>query len=285
MARVQQVDRPDDGLPPVGLTAVGVAAVRAAESTRPDRLFTDPFAAPFADAAGWSGRVPDDTAGRRQLATWIAVRTRFLDDVLLDAGENGCRQVVILGAGLDARSFRLPWPTGTTVWELDLPEVLDFKEQVVRAGDWHPTCRRHGVPVDLAADWGDRLVERGLDTGAPVAWLAEGLLPYLSEMVNDHVLSVAASLSTPGSRMGLTVASPQRLEAWRAAHPEGPAERGDYVALWQSTGPESPRDWLASYGWTATVYEAAERSSAYGRAPGDIGGEMLGAGLVDAIRS
>ncbi len=276
--------RPGDGLPAVGLTAVGVAAIRAAESARSDRLFDDPFAGRFTSAAGWDGPFDPDRAAGRQLSAWIAVRTRFLDDVVLGACAHGCRQVVILGAGLDARSFRLDWPPGTRVWELDVPTVLEFKEQVVRSEGWVPSCRRAAVPVDLSSDWGHALADRGLDTSAPVAWLAEGLLAYLSEDVGDKVVSEAADLSVPGSRMGLTVASPQRLSAWRQDHPDGRAERGDYVALWRSTAPEDPAGRLASRGWQATVYESAERSSAYGRALDDIGGEMSGAGLVEATR-
>jgi methyltransferase (TIGR00027 family) len=280
------MDEPGDRLPAVGVTGVGVAAIRAAESSRPDRLFDDPFAARFAAAAGWAGP-RGEPSRRRRLSTWIAVRTRFLDDVILGACAGGCRQVVILGAGLDARSFRLPWPPGTHVWELDLPSVLEFKEQVVRSESWQPSCRRTTVPVDLAGPWGRALVDGGLDTEAPVAWVAEGLLAYLTPEVGDRIVSVAAELSVPTSRLGLTVASPARLRAWRRAHPDGRAGPGDYVALWRSTGPADPASWLASHGWQAQVYATAERSAAYGRAADKVGepeGEMSGAGLVDATR-
>jgi methyltransferase (TIGR00027 family) len=280
------MDEPGGRLPAVGVTGVGVAAIRAAESSRPDRLFDDPFAARFASAAGWNG-TRGDPSRRRHLSAWIAVRTRFLDDVVLDACAGGCRQVVILGAGLDARSFRLRWPLGTNVWELDLPSVLEFKERVVRSEGWQPSCRRRTVAVDLSGPWGQALVDGGLDTEAPVAWLAEGLLAYLTEEIGDRIVSVAAELSVPGSRLGLTVASPERLRAWRRAHPDGRAGPGDYVALWRSTGPEDPASWLASHGWEAAVYATAERSMAYGRSvdeDGVSGGEKSGAGLVDATR-
>ena len=140
------------------------------------------------------------------------------------------------------------------------------------------------VAVDLSGRWGATLVDHGLDTGAPVAWLAEGLLAYLTEEVGDRIVSVAAELSSPGSRLGLTVASPERLRAWREAHPDGRAGRGDYVALWQSDRAGGPPSWLASHGWQAKVYGSAERSTAYGRNLDDVGGEMSGAGLVDATR-
>jgi methyltransferase (TIGR00027 family) len=277
--------------PSVGLTAIGVAAIRAAESARPDRLFEDPYAAGFAEAAGdW--RPPstvaanEDAARRRQgLTTWITVRTRFLDDVVLDASAGGCRQVVILGAGLDSRAFRLDWPEGTRLWELDLGDVIEFKEQVIRAQGWRPRCARTTVPVDLSEDWSVPLRRAGFDADAPVAWLAEGLLAYLSVEVRDALVSRAAGLSVPGSRMGLTLAASERLAAWRKAHPDGPAAgRGDYVALWRSAAPGDPVGWMAAQGWHATLFDVAERSAAYGRplGDGDLGPDR--ARLVDATR-
>ncbi|HEY2427576.1 MAG TPA: SAM-dependent methyltransferase, partial [Acidimicrobiales bacterium] len=111
------------GLPAgVGRTAIGVAALRAAESERSDRLFADPYAARFVAAAEW---VPGATSPA--LAVWVAIRTRFLDELVLDATSGKCRQVVLLGAGLDTRAFRLDWPAGVRVFEVDVPDVLDFK--------------------------------------------------------------------------------------------------------------------------------------------------------------
>ncbi len=270
-------------LPAVGVTGVGVAAIRAAESARGDRLFDDPFAARFVDAAAWPPPGRDHTV-RPGLSAWIAVRTRFLDEVVLGACAQGCRQVVILGAGLDARAFRLPWPAGTRVWELDLAAVLDFKEDVVRSSGWTPTCRRAALRVDLTGSWGATLLEAGLRPDLPVTWLAEGLLVYLADDACNRMVRTAAELSMPGSRLGVTVASPERLASWRRANPERRARRKDYVALWRSTSPRDPVRWLASHGWRGRLYGPAERSSVYGREPTDVADEMLGAGLIDAIR-
>jgi methyltransferase (TIGR00027 family) len=214
------------------------------------------------------------------------VRTRFLDDVLLQACAGPCRQVVILGAGLDSRAFRLAWPEGTRLWELDLADVIEFKERVLHAEGWRPGCERITVPVDLSEDWGEPLLGAGFDAGAPVAWVAEGLLAYLSAEMRDALVARAAGLSVPGSRMGLTLAASDRLAAWRKAHPDGNAERGDYVALWRSTAPEDPAGWLAAHGWRATLFDVAERSDAYGRPLDDNGddGGPDGARLVDATR-
>ena len=285
---------PSSSLPPVGLTAIGVAAIRAAESARPDRLFDDPYAAGFAAAAGdWrpgpTSTTTDDAARRRRgLTAWITVRTRFLDDLVLDACSGSCRQVVILGAGLDSRAYRLAWPEGTRLWELDLADVIEFKQRVIRSERWQPRCARTTVPVDLSGDWAEPLLHADFDASAPVAWLAEGLLAYLSAGVRDALVSRTARLSVPGSRMGLTLAASARLAAWRKAHPEGDRVRGDYVALWRSTAPADPSAWLAAYGWRAALFDVAERSATYGRPLDDGFVESEegrgGARLVDATR-
>jgi methyltransferase (TIGR00027 family) len=284
---------PSSSFPPVGLTAIGVAAIRADESERPDRLFDDPYAAGFARAAGdwrkWSTAPTEEaTRVRNGLISWITVRTRFLDDVLLQACAGLCRQVVILGAGLDSRAFRLAWPEGTRLWELDLADVLAFKDRVIRSEGWQPGCERITVPVDLSEDWGAPLLRAAFDPGAPVAWVAEGLLAYLSAEVRDALIARAAGLSVTGSRMGLTLAPSDRLAAWRRTHPDGTAERGDYVALWRSTAPNDPAAWLAAFGWSAALFDVAERSAAYGRpldeALVNAEGGRSEARLVDATR-
>jgi methyltransferase (TIGR00027 family) len=261
-----------------------VAAVRAAESARPDRLFSDRFAAVFVRAGEAAGRLAAGTGGRQRregLIIWVVTRTRFLDDLVLGACSGGIRQVVILGAGLDARAFRLAWPEGVRLYELDLPGILDFKEGVVRAQGWKPMCERVLVPVDLAGDWPAPLGAAGFDAEAPVVFLAEGLLAYLSAEASDLLVSRAARLSTPGSRLGLTLASASRLKAWREAHPESSAGPGDYVALWRSAGAEGAVEWLASHGWRAAVFSVEERSVAYGRP--EVHADH-GARLVDAER-
>ena len=274
-------------LPAVGRTAVGVAAVRAAETQRAERLFADPLAASFVRAAGSSRRRPDGPEGRHRhvsLAAWITVRTRFLDDLVLDACARGCRQVVILGAGLDARAFRLGWPDKLRVFEIDLPQVLEFKEQVVQAEGWRPSCERITVPVDLSEDWSRPLGDAGFDAGTPVTWLAEGLLAYLSPRAGDSLVVRAAELSVRGSRLGLTLASSRRLQAWRETHPAGTSIQGDYVALWQSAGPEQAIGWLASHGWHGEVFDMAERAASYGRPLEHDARHANGARLVDAER-
>jgi methyltransferase (TIGR00027 family) len=277
-------------IPSVGMTAVGVAAIRAAETSRSDRLFDDPCAAGFVRAAAYTrpgatgAPTRDEARRRRGLTTWVAVRTRFLDEVVSDACRGPCRQVVIVGAGLDARAFRLAWPAGTRLWELDLAEVLAFKELVVQAEEWVPRCERITVEVDLAGDWGQRLEAAGFDPKAPVVWLAEGLLAYLSAAARDSLMARMAELSAAGSRMGVTLAAPQRLDEWRRDHPDGAARPGDYVALWQSTAPADPAAWLKQLGWRAELFGVAERADAYGRPLDSVDEGTHRAHLVDATR-
>jgi methyltransferase (TIGR00027 family) len=273
----------DTSLPPVSMTAAGVAVLRAVESERADRLFEDPYAAILARAAGVGPRPEDGDPAQHPVARWLAVRTRFLDDVVLDAAALGCRQVVMLGAGLDTRAFRLPLPPDTHLFELDLPDISVFKERVIKDEGWQPACTRSVVPGDLAGDWAGPLRAAGFDPHFPVTWLAEGLLAYLTEATRDSLLSTTSQLSPTGSRLGLTLATAGRWRASKEAHPDAAASLTGYVALWQSEAPEDAAGWLASLGWTAQVFQAPERSEAYGRSvTGD--GSRSGPRLVDAVR-
>ena len=178
------VDDPTSSLPPVSTTAVGVAAIRAAEAGRSDALFADPLANAFVRAAGSSWRPTTGPAQDERITRvilWVRVRTRFLDDLLLDACANGCRQIVTLGAGLDARAFRLDLPAGARLFELDLSEILEFKQRVVGSERHEAACERIVVPTDLTGDWARDLSDAGFDATRPTAWLAEGLLVYLTK--------------------------------------------------------------------------------------------------------
>jgi methyltransferase (TIGR00027 family) len=256
----------------VGRTAIAVAAVRAAETERPDRLFDDPFAAAFvaADAAGTAGAtrpVEIDSADPRQrtLLRGIVVRTRFFDEMLVHAARD-CPQVVLLGAGLDTRAQRLTWPVGTTVFEVDVPEMLEWKQETLDRLAIDPACRRVVVPVDLRDDWPAALMAAAHDTGVPTAWLAEGLLVYLEPSEVEYLLSRITSLSLLGSRLGLTV----RMSRTPA--------RSD---LWRSHAPRDPVAWLAGHGWDATLHPRGRLAVDYGRPEwSDLGDQSL----IDATR-
>jgi methyltransferase (TIGR00027 family) len=257
-------------------TALGVARVRAAESRREDRLFTDPYAKAFVRAATGSRSQAEHaapmerSAGGAALAARIVLRTRFFDDYLLQAAEAGCRQVVLLAAGLDARAFRLSWPEGTRVFELDLPPVIAFKERVLREEGAVPACERSVLAADLREDWPQALKSAEFDPAVRTAWLIEGLLIYLEAGQADTVLSTVTELSAAGSRLSLTEGrAPARLIS-----DNGADERFRTLTdLWKGGLGEPAADWLAHHGWQVTVHGKEELEQAYGRPGPGVGSE------------
>ncbi|MBV8929576.1 MAG: SAM-dependent methyltransferase, partial [Mycobacteriaceae bacterium] len=199
----------------VGSTALGVAAARAAETDSDDPLIRDPFAKIFLEAAGdgvWSAfsgaeraeRLaevdPELPARMRIMVDYVASRTVFFDDIFLAGTDAGVRQAVILAAGLDARAWRLRWPDGTTVYELDQPKVLEFKAATLD-GRGAPTATLVNVAVDLRHDWPEALRRAGHDAAEPTVWSAEGLLPFLPAAAQDLLFERIDEMSAPGSRV------------------------------------------------------------------------------------
>lgn len=259
----------------VGLTAIEVARTRAVESRRPDRLFDDPYAERFVEASGVPPLVPDGVP--RTPDAYFAIRTRFFDERLLDASRS-CRQVVILAAGLDMRAFRLRWPGGVRLFELDQAAVLAFKQGVLDAHGAAPTCERVAVAGDLRADWPAALLAAGLRREEPVAWLLEGLLFYLDSEANDRVLADVRRVSAPGSRLALEHVNGALLRGMKPTL-DALARHG---APWQSTV-DRPIEWLAARGFRATAADVAHLAARYGRpfpAPKDTDAR---AWLLDAV--
>ena len=246
----------------VGMTALGVAMVRATESAREDRLFDDPYARAFVDAAPGEFVTSTNPEVARALYSHVVVRTRFYDRHLLAATAAGCRQVVLLAAGLDTRAFRLPWPDGVRVFELDLAEVLAFKDSVL---DAVPACGRVVVPVDLLGDWAPDLLAAGFDPAAPTAWLAEGLLIYLSADEADHLLAVVSGLSAPAGSIA--------FERGGGTVRVTPAMAG-YAALWKGGFGEGGADRLRAHGWLPRSHDLGSLAADYGR-PAAAGGGFL----------
>lgn len=251
----------------VWATAVGVARVRAMETAREQPLFRDPLALAFATAGGRDPATPsppgvDEAARRRWLgvAFSIVIRTKFLDDLLDRAVESGVRQVVLLGAGMDSRAFRMDWPAGTRLFEVDTAEPLGFKAAVLRQEHAAPRCERITVPVDLREDWPGALAAAGHDPAQPTVWIAEGLLIYLPEAAVESLLERVGALSAPGSRMGLTLGSRGVVDRFRED-----AASGSAASMWLSEMPEDPVGWLAGLGWEAETFTLRERAAAYGR--------------------
>ncbi len=170
----------------VGLTALGVATFRALESAAPSPLIQDAYAELFVRAAGEPKFMdiladPPTLAGAPLVPGFMGIRTKFFDEFFLSAGANGITQAVILAAGLDTRAYRLDWPPGTIVYEIDQPDVLEFKNRVLAEHSATPRTEHRTVAVDLRSDWPAALAAAGADPAAPTAWSAEGLLPYLPE--------------------------------------------------------------------------------------------------------
>jgi methyltransferase (TIGR00027 family) len=196
----------------VGATATFVASGRAMATKDPRGLINDPFAEPLVRAVGvdfftkmMDGELDLDaienaTPVRMQsMIDGMAVRTKYFDDYLINATDAGVRQVVILASGLDSRAYRLPWPAETVVYELDQPQVIEFKTTTLAGIGAEPTATRRTVPIDLRQDWPAALRAAGLDTAAPTAWLAEGLLIYLPPEAQDRLFENITALSVPGS--------------------------------------------------------------------------------------
>ncbi|NDZ78780.1 class I SAM-dependent methyltransferase [Streptomyces sp. SID10853] len=269
-------------------TAVGVARVRAKETAREQPLFRDPLASAFATAGGIGPGVPslpsaDEAARRRRLgvAFSIVIRTKFLDDLLDRAVTSGVRQVVLLGAGMDSRAFRMDWPAGTRLFEVDTAEPLGFKAAVLRQEQAVPRCERITVPVDLRDDWPGALAAAGHDPAQPTVWIAEGLLIYLPDDAVQLLLERVGELSAAGSRMGLTLAPRGVVDRFR-----GDAAPGAAASMWISEMPEDPVGWLDGLGWEAETFTLRERAEAYGRPVRTPPQQDEGpGGLVSAVRA
>ena len=121
----------------------------------------------------------------------IAARTRYFDEFFADAAGAGIRQAVVLASGLDTRAYRLDWPTGMAVFEIDQPAVIEFKTTTLAGLGAEPKADLRPVAVDLREDWSTELNAAGFEPTRPSAWIAEGLFGYLAPE------SQATGCSTP----------------------------------------------------------------------------------------
>ena len=266
----------------VGATATLVAAGRAIASTEPHGLIDDPYAATLVRAVGidfftkmidgdldLTGIAPEAAKRARANIDEMAVRTKFFDEYLLAATATGVRQVVILASGLDSRAYRLNWPAGTVVYEIDQPDVIDFKTNTLAGIGAEPTTERRTVSIDLREDWPTALKSAGFDPGAPAAWLAEGLLIYLPPDAQDRLFDVIDGLSAPGS----TVAT-EYVPGLRDFDPDAVREEAvnmkalgldlDMSSLVYPGERDSAADYLGARGWEMTGEPRAELFARYG---------------------
>jgi methyltransferase (TIGR00027 family) len=266
----------------VGTTAVMVAAARAAETEEPDALIRDPYAKLLVSQAGtgvWENMLdgsllakveefdPEAAAIFRHMRSYQAVRTHFFDAHFAEAVAAGIRQVVILASGLDSRAYRLDWPAGTQVYEIDQPKVLAYKSATLAANGATPSAERHEVPIDLRQDWPAALVAEGFDPKAPTAWLAEGLLMYLPADAQDRLFTQISELSAPGSRIAVETAAShadERRQEMRDRFERVAAELGieRSVDIQDLIYHDDDRavvvDWLNDHGWRATAQNSGD---------------------------
>jgi methyltransferase (TIGR00027 family) len=251
----------------VGATATGVTASRALASKQPDPLINDPFADALVKAVGLEhlnrladgelDYADDPLLNRQQMCEQIAVRTRFFDDFFIGASSAGIRQAVILASGLDTRAYRLPWPRDAVVFEIDQPQVLEFKARTLAGLGAEPTADRRAVPIDLRDDWPTALRDSGFDPAVPTAWIAEGLLIYLPPEAQDRLFDNITALSAAGSRLATEhmdiKGSP---DEWTAKLSERSRRMGSNLNLAELfyTADRSPAgEYLTSKGWVVTI--------------------------------
>jgi methyltransferase (TIGR00027 family) len=277
----------------VGATALGVAAARAAETESENPLINDPFARVFVEAAGegmWSIYAnpalrakaielqPDVQTRIQLMIDFFATRTAFIDEFFLGAADAGVRQVVILAAGLDARAWRLPWPDGTVIYELDQPKVLDFKSTTLRERGAQPSAQLVNVPIDLRQDWPKALREAGFDASRPTAWAAEGLVRYLSPEAQDLLFQRIHSLSAAGSRLvsnvpGAGFSDPKLVQRQHEEMRRMRATAAKLVDadmtidddLWYPEERTPVDGWLREHGWDVSTATFSELMARYGR--------------------
>jgi methyltransferase (TIGR00027 family) len=257
----------------VGATATMVATSRAMASQGPAALLDDPFADPLVRAVGLAPFVgildgeinlDDDPLLNRKAATeQMVVRTRFFDDFFTAAAKDGVRQAVILASGLDTRAYRLRWPAGTVVYELDQPQVIEFKTDTLADLGAAPTADRRAIAIDLRDDWPAALREAGFDVTQPTAWSAEGLLPYLPPEAQDRLFDNIAALSAPGSRLATEhVPDPNAFSNDRLQQISERWRRYGFdlnpVDLFYQGERSVVVDYLTTHGWRVTPYAARE---------------------------
>ncbi|WP_099037169.1 SAM-dependent methyltransferase [Mycobacterium neglectum] len=265
----------------VGTTATMVAAARAVASREQDPLFDDPYAAPLVRAVGLDfftklvdGEVelPDDgnPGGPAFLATSIAVRTRFFDDFFTDSGAGGIRQAVILASGLDSRAYRLEWPDGTVVYEIDQPQVIEFKTATMTSIGAPPAAEHRTVGIDLREDWPKALRDSGFDVSQPTAWSAEGLLVYLPPDAQDRLLDDITELSAPGSRLATeyhpdaAASIGARLQDMKDQWGDAPVDL-DITKLFYDGERNGVVDYLTDHGWQVSARRRPDVFAGYGR--------------------
>ncbi|AWV48409.1 hypothetical protein JK2ML_2020 [Mycobacterium leprae Kyoto-2] len=268
----------------VGYTALLVAGWRALHAVGPQPLVRDEYAKYFITASRDPYLMnllanPGTSLNETAFPRLYGVQTRFFDDFFSSAGDTGIRQAVIVAAGLDSRAYRLKWPNGATVFEIDLPKVLEFKARVLAEQGAIPNAGRSEVAADLRADWPRALKAAGFDPQRSSAWSVEGLLPYLTNDAQSALFTRIGELCAPGSRIAVGALGSRldrkQLAALEATHP-GVNISGDvdFSALTYEPKTDSAQ-WLAAHGWAVEpVRNTLELQTSYGMTPPDVDVQM-----------
>jgi methyltransferase (TIGR00027 family) len=258
-----------------------VATARALEAQNPDPLAVDPYAELFCRAVGGpaadvlDGKVPEHPLKTsdfgKHFVNFQGARTKYFDEYFRRAGAAGVRQVVVLAAGLDSRAYRLSWPDGTTIFELDRPQVLDFKREVLAEHGAQPRAERREIAVDLREDWPQALRDNGFDPGKPSAWIAEGLLIYLPATAQEQLFTGIDALAAAGSHAAIEDGAPlnqdefeAKLEEERAAMASGTEDRPFFQLVYNEQHAPAT-EWFAQRGWTAVGTPLADYLHSVGR--------------------
>jgi methyltransferase (TIGR00027 family) len=282
----------------VGATALGVAAARAAETAGPDPLIRDEFARLLVSSAGdawarladpelaWLDGDPQGQRGHRLGIDYQAVRTHFFDEYFGNAVSAGMRQVVILAAGLDSRAYRLNWPPGTAVYEIDQPKVLEYKTGILERHGAIPTASRRPVPVDLRDDWPAALTAAGFDRTQPTAWLAEGLLPYLPSDAQDRLFETFTALSAPGSQVAIEAFGMNKRsnsQRWLRMRERLGLDVNVEALTYQEPDRTDAVAWLTDHGWQVDAVNNRDEMARLGRpVPDDLDDEAVRSTLLRA---
>lgn len=217
--------------------ALNAAMARAWETFSERPLFTDPYARLFVDAAGQQ-QLPATPEHQRSLVDYAAARTKWFDDYFLTSSSSGLSQVVILAAGFDARAWRLPWLADTVIYEVDQPQVLEFKQRILAESGISAAAEYVPVPVDPGDDWPKALTAKGFDHTEPTSWAAEGLLTILDSDARNQLLDRIELYSARGSHIAV----------------EADADADDEISCW-----------LCARHWEVNTTTAADLMSRYHR--------------------
>ncbi len=262
-AKIPNMNKPGSSVRNISDTARWVAYFRARESERPDALFRDPLAQVLAGERGFeiANSLPD---GNKHDWAWVA-RTYLFDRFIAREIEAGADLVLNLAAGLDARPYRMSLPSTLRWIEVDLPEIIYYKEQIL--ANQAPLCRLERIVLDLSdAQARYRLFENLNLEAKRVVVVSEGLLIYFTP---QSVASLAADLSRGANFASWIVdlASPGQLKLMQRTTGKQLSEAGAPFQF----GPPEGVSFFSRYGWKPVEAQGLLKTAAeYRRAPVEL---------------